>query len=399
MVVHGIRRFCLASIASSTMFMSMSAAFADVSWAVLDAGSGRFLGQEKAAEIHPPASLAKMMTLYLTFEAIRAGRLKWDDRIVVSRNASIKIPMKLRVKPGNTISVREAVNGMIVISANDAAAAIGEHLAGSEAAFARLMTQRAKRLGLKDTVFTNPSGLTDGRKQSTTARDMALLGLALQRDFPAEYALFSQRSFVFRGKLLRGHNNLMYRYDGVDGIKTGFTSAAGYNIVSSYARNNRHLIGVVLGGKTARKRDDRMEALLTRFATQGTATGGSLQQMVMNVPVPTWKPHHPSGRADLIDETLIEQGDGGLAALDPSGWQIQIAAVPSRATAQGLLARAGKFVRAVNGKATGQIEPTEKNGTTLYRARFDCFADGKAAGKACAILKRQKFDCFAINLP
>ncbi len=275
MLVHGVgrclRKFCLISIASSMMLMGVNTAFADVSWAVLDANSGRFLGEEKAGQIHPPASLAKMMTLYLTFEAIEAGRLKWDDRIVVSRNASTKIPMKLWVKPRNTISVREAVNGMIVISANDAAAAIGEHISGSESDFARLMTQRAKWLGLRDTVFTNPSGLTDGKKQSTTARDMALLGLALQRDFPAEYALFSKRSFVFRGKLLRGHNNLMYRYDGVDGIKTGFTSAAGYNIVSSYARNNHHLIGVVLGGKTARKRDDRMEALLTRFSTQARA--------------------------------------------------------------------------------------------------------------------------------
>lgn len=397
MLVHGVgrclRKFCLILIASSMMLMGVNTAFADVSWAVLDANSGRFLGEEKAGRIHPPASLAKMMTLYLTFEAIKAGRLKWDDRVVVSRNASTKIPMKLWVKPRNTISVREAVNGMIVISANDAAAAIGEHISGSESDFARLMTQRAKRLGLRDTVFTNPSGLTDGKKQSTTARDMALLGLALQRDFPVEYALFSKRSFVFRGKLLRGHNNLMYRHDGVDGIKTGFTSAAGYNIVSSYARNNHHLIGVVLGGKTARKRDDRMEALLTRFSTQGA--GGRL--MARNVPVPTWRPDNSLHVADLIDESLIEQGDGGLAALEPSGWQIQIAAVPSHATAQKLLGKAGKFVRAINSDAAGQIEPTKKGNATLFRVRFDGFSDLRSAGRACTVLKHQKFDCFAIH--
>src|SRR5690606_31125189 len=145
---------------------------------------GVFLGEEGGRRVQPPASLAKMMTLYLTFEAIRDGRLHWHDRIVMSRNASRKIPMKLGVKPGSRISVKEAVDGMIVVSANDAAAAIAEDLAGSEAAFGRMMTRRGKALGMRSTVFTNPSGLTDGHKQTTTARDMALLGLALQRDFP-----------------------------------------------------------------------------------------------------------------------------------------------------------------------------------------------------------------------
>ncbi len=251
---------------AGAVVLSAGAAMAKTSWAVLDADRGVFVGEDGGRRVQPPASLAKMMTIYLVFEAIRDGRLHWNDRIVVSRNASRKIPTKLWVKPGGSITVREAVNGMIVVSANDAAAAIGEHLAGSEAAFGRLMTRKGRKLGLKHTVFTNPSGLTDGRRQTTTARDMALLGLALQCDFPKEYRLFSQRSFVFRGKRRRGHNNLMYRYDGVDGIKTGYTSAAGFNLVSSLNVNGGHLIGAVLGGKTARKRDDRMAALLDRFS-------------------------------------------------------------------------------------------------------------------------------------
>ncbi|MGE0284325.1 MAG: D-alanyl-D-alanine carboxypeptidase family protein, partial [Rhizobiaceae bacterium] len=183
---------------------------AQTSWAVLDAERGVFLGEEAGSALRPPASLAKMMTLYLTFEAISAGRISWDDEIKVSRNASTKIPTKLWLKPGTTITVREAVDGMIIISANDAATAVAEHFSGSEAAFARVMTRRGKQLGLKNTVFSSPSGLTNNRKQMTTARDMALLGLALQRDFPREFLLFSQPSFTFRGKLLKGHNNLMY---------------------------------------------------------------------------------------------------------------------------------------------------------------------------------------------
>lgn len=198
---RSVRTVFAAVLVAGSVMLGAGAALAATSWAVFDVDKGAFIGEEGGSRVQPPASLAKMMTLYIAFEAIREGRLRWQDRIAVSRNAAIKIPTKLWVKPGDTISVREAVDGMIVVSANDAAAAMGEHLAGSEARFARLMTRRARQIGMKNTVFTNPSGLTDGLKQTTTARDMALLGLALQRDFPREYRLFSQPSFVFRGKL------------------------------------------------------------------------------------------------------------------------------------------------------------------------------------------------------
>ncbi len=390
-----MRNFCAALVAFAAVSSSAGVAMADVSWAVLDADRGVFLGQDGGSRTRPPASLAKMMTLYLTFEAIRDGRLRWDDRIVVSRNASIKIPTKLWVKPGDTISVREAVDGMIIISANDAAAAVGEHLAGSEAAFGRMMTQRGKRLGLKNTVFSNPSGLTDGRKQATTARDMALLGMALQRDFPKEYRLFSQPSFVFRGKLRKGHNNLMYRYDRVDGIKTGFTSAAGYNLASSLNANGRRLIGVVLGGKTARKRDDRMAALLTRFGGQAAPVPARQPQIAMQVPVPAPRP--AVGLA--ADDVPIEQGDGGFPVPGFSAWQIQIAALPSLAAARRLLDKAAAPVRSIEAGATALVEPTTTKGKTLYRARFDGFVDRNAAGRACAALKQRKFDCIAVAAP
>ncbi|AIJ55406.1 hypothetical protein C086_01014 [Brucella abortus F6/05-3] len=259
-----ISRF-FASVAFGTAVLCASGAMASTSWVVFDADSGRMLGQDDASAQHAPASLAKMMTLYLTFEALKTGRLHWDDALPISKNAASKVRMKLWLKAGDTISTRDAVNGMIIVSANDAATVMGEYLAGSEAAFARLMTQRARQIGMKSTIFANPSGLTANVSQLTTARDMAVLGMALRRDFPEEYALFSQRSFTFRGRVYNGHNNLMYRYAGVDGIKTGYTNVSGYNLVSSAYINNRHLVGVVLGAGSAGQRDGQMAKLLTRF--------------------------------------------------------------------------------------------------------------------------------------
>ncbi|MET3661131.1 D-alanyl-D-alanine carboxypeptidase [Aquamicrobium ahrensii] len=387
-----VRHFLAALFAAGSIVLGAGVALAETSWAVFDVDSGVFVGEEGGSRIQPPASLAKMMTLYITFEAIRDGRLRWEDRITVSRNASIKIPTKLWVKPGDTISVREAVDGMIVVSANDAAAAMAEYLAGSEAGFARLMTQRARQIGMKDTAFTNPSGLTDGLKQTTTARDMAMLGLALQRDFPKEYRLFAQPSFVFRGKLRKGHNNLMYRYGGVDGIKTGYTDAAGYNLASSLNLNGHRLIGVVLGGKTARARDNQMASLLTRFSK---GTGVETPLVAMNAPVPTPRPaveiamHMPE----------IEQGDGGFPVPSLTGWQIQIAALPNRNAAQFLLDKVGGLVRSIHTGALAQIEPTTRSGRTLYRARFEGFEDQAAATRACAVLKSNKLDCITVEVP
>lgn len=390
------RKVLAASLTLGAALLSANAAMADMSWAVLDTQTGNILGHENAGRRHAPASLAKLMTLYLTFEAIQKGKLAWDDQIVFSKNASAKIPMKLWIKPGDSISVRDAVNGMIVISANDAAAAIGEHLSGSETAFARLMTKRGRQLGLRNTVFANPSGLTDRSSQLTTARDMAVLGMALERDFPTLFSLFSQPSFVFRGKRLKGHNNLMYRFAGVDGLKTGYTAVSGYNLVSSLEQGKGHLIGVVLGGKTARSRDAKMEALLKHFGTKGAVATPPM--VAMNAPVPTRRPKRPVAPVAAIDEAVIEQGDGDaeVASL-PSAWQIQIAALPSQTTAKALLGKAQKFVHSIRGESAGQIMQTEAHGTTLYRVRFDGFEDSKAASQACAVLKRQNFDCITVR--
>jgi D-alanyl-D-alanine carboxypeptidase (penicillin-binding protein 5/6) len=249
------------------------AAFAGQASFLLDAQTGKVLQASNENELNYPASLTKMMTLYLTFQALHDGRLSWDQRLTMSANAESKEPYKLAVGVGRKVTVKEAVDGIIVLSANDAAVALAEQLAGSEEAFARLMTQKAHELGMTSTVFRNSSGLPDPQ-QVTTARDMATLGLALANDFPEEFKLFSMRGFQFRGMKLRGHNNLMYRYDGVDGIKTGFTDASGYNIVTSASKDNRRVIGVVMGGKTADERDRTMAGLLDAYLPQAADSPG-----------------------------------------------------------------------------------------------------------------------------
>ncbi|CAB4327070.1 D-alanyl-D-alanine carboxypeptidase [Brucella sp. 191011898] len=389
-----ISRF-FASVAFGTAVLCASGAMANTSWVVFDADSGRMLGQDDASAQHAPASLAKMMTLYLTFEALKTGRLHWDDALPISKNAASKVRMKLWLKAGDTISTRDAVNGMIIVSANDAATVMGEYLAGSEAAFARLMTQRARQIGMKSTIFANPSGLTANVSQLTTARDMAVLGMALRRDFPEEYALFSQRSFTFRGRVYNGHNNLMYRYAGVDGIKTGYTNVSGYNLVSSAYINNKHLVGVVLGAGSAGQRDGQMAKLLTRFG--GVDNGKAAPLVAMAKPQAVAAKQKPDVVADLIDDTQIEQGDGGYpVASGKSNWRIQLAATPSRAGASELQEKYAPVVSRIVPGAKGEISPSPK-GRKVYRVRFSGVRDSAAASKACAQLKRQQIACLAIQ--
>ncbi len=258
--------FFVAIASSSTSVLAGSAQL------LLDARTGEILASENPDALNHPASLTKMMTIYLTFDAIRRGKLSWDSPVPFSKYAASRPPTKLRVKPGDEITVKEAVLGMIVQSANDAAAAMAEKLGGTEERFAAMMTAKARSLGMSKTVFVNASGLPDDR-QITTARDMSTLGIALMRDFPKEYGLFATKSFAFRGRTINGHNNLMYRYKGMDGIKTGYTNASGYNLVSAVSDGDRRVVGVVMGGRSAASRDRLMEKLIA--ANIRKASGGS----------------------------------------------------------------------------------------------------------------------------
>lgn len=277
---------------------------------ILDVNSGKVLQSTNADELNHPASLTKMMTLYMVFEALRDGRLKWDQQIVMSANGARTIPMKLGIRQGQTYTVREAVYGMIVRSANDVAEGIGDHLYGSEERFGAAMTAKARQLGMSRTVFRNGSGLPDSR-QVTTARDMARLGLALMRDFPREYQLFATPSFTFRGRPMRGHNNLMYRYKGMDGIKTGFTNASGFNLVSAVNDNGRRVIGVVLGGKSARSRDARMAELLDEAMPKAATRGGALVAAVRPAPQQGPQPIFPKAATQraAVPEPVMRSAD------------------------------------------------------------------------------------------
>ncbi len=228
---------------------------------VIDARTNEVLLEDQADEPRFPASLTKMMTLYMLFEAIERGDVAMDTRLVASRNASRQPPSRLGLRRGDTITVEQAIRALVVQSANDVATVVAERLGGSEARFAANMTARARELGLTDTRFANASGLPDNRHR-TNARDMALLAQAIWRDFPEHYGTFSDQNFSFRGRSVRGHNRLIGQVEGVDGIKTGYTRASGFNLATMAERNGRRVIVVVLGGETAASRDAQVAYLV-----------------------------------------------------------------------------------------------------------------------------------------
>ena len=228
---------------------------------VVDGNSGAVLEAVNPDALRHPASLTKVMTLYFLFERLDAGRIKLDTPLPVSEHASDQDPTKLGLKPGQTISVENAIKGIVTRSANDAAVVIAEYLGGRERTFAKLMTQKAHALGMAHTTYINASGLPDD-DQVTTARDQALLGRAIQDRFPRYYKYFSIQAFEFRGETVRGHDHLLSEVDGVDGIKTGFTRASGFNLLTSLHRNGRYLVAAVMGGPSASERDARMRELI-----------------------------------------------------------------------------------------------------------------------------------------
>ena len=237
---------------------SYSPAFSSI---IVDANSGATLSSNNPDASRHPASLTKIMTLYLLFERLDAGKMKLDTEMQVSEHASDQAPTKLGLRPGQTIRVEDAIKGLVTRSANDAAVVIAEAIAGDEDDFAKLMTHKARTLGMTKTVYRNASGLPDD-DQVTTARDQSTLGRAIQDRFPRYYRYFSTMAFNFRGHSISNHNHLLGTVEGVDGIKTGYTRASGFNLVTSMRRGNRHLVGVVMGGRSGSSRDAIMRNLL-----------------------------------------------------------------------------------------------------------------------------------------
>jgi D-alanyl-D-alanine carboxypeptidase len=263
-----LRRWLVALLVACTVaaFGPSANAVANSKYAgiVVDASTGKVLYADNARAPRYPASLTKMMTLYLTFEGLERGKFGLNTKIKVSRRAASEPPSKLWLRAGSYITVKDAMHALVTKSANDAATALSEFLAGSEVRFAKLATRKARALGMTDTVFRNAHGLPDSR-QITTARDMARLGIALREHFPRRYSIFKTRSYRYGKKTLRSHNRLVGKVKGVDGIKTGYINASGFNLVTSVQRDGRSIVAVVMGGRTAASRDAHMRALIARY--------------------------------------------------------------------------------------------------------------------------------------
>ncbi|MGE3987312.1 serine hydrolase, partial [Pseudorhodoplanes sp.] len=268
---------------------------------------GDVLHSTHADAIRYPASLTKIMTLYLLFERLEAGRVKLDTQMEVSSFAASQAPTKLGLKPGQTLMVEDAIKALVTKSANDAAVVIAEHLAGSQEEFARQMTRKARALRMSRTVYRNANGLPDSA-QVTTARDQALLGLAIQDRFPRYYRYFATRSFAYRGVRMSNHNRLLGRVTGVNGIKTGYTRASGFNLVSAVERGDRRIVAVVLGGTSAGARDARMRNLIEQKFSLASVkrTAPKIVEIAEAAPLPLPKPDRPARIASAAPTAAVK---------------------------------------------------------------------------------------------
>jgi D-alanyl-D-alanine carboxypeptidase (penicillin-binding protein 5/6) len=231
---------------------------------VVDGRSGKILHARNARKKIYPASLTKIMTIYLVFESLASGKFSLNHKFYVSKNATMAKPSKLYVEAGDKITVKEAILALSIKSANDVAKVVAENIAGNEERFARLMTVRAKQLGMKNTRFVNASGWHDSRQQ-TTALDLAKLSIAIKRDFPQYYRIFSQTSFKYKGKIINGHNRVTATYPGAEGLKTGYHIPAGFNLITTASRGKKSLVGIVTGRQNVAMRDKKMVELLDKY--------------------------------------------------------------------------------------------------------------------------------------
>jgi D-alanyl-D-alanine carboxypeptidase len=338
---------------------------------VIDADTGRVLHARNADTRNFPASLTKMMTLFMAFEALENGTLKLNQPLRVSRRSAGQPASKLGLKEGETITVENAIRALSIKSANDVATVIAEALGGTEVKFAQMMTKRARTLGMKRTSFRNASGLPN-RRQLSTARDMAILAQALIERFPNYYGYFSEASFQYNGKKYRNHNSLLKNYDGADGIKTGYIRASGFNLVASAERGGIRLIGVVFGGKTANRRDRHMQNLLNRAWAQAR-----IKSTIAATPIP--KPEIPGQKT--VTTAFIKTPNVSTPSINVpipptvvravrTNWGIQIGAFAGYTDAH--IAAGNVVQRLSNLPATASLKilPVSQKADTLFRARL-----------------------------
>ena len=378
---------------------------------VVEEDSGRVLFSRNADKKLYPASLTKIMTLYMVFEALQQGRLSLNTQMRVSRVAASRSPSKLYLKPGQTISTEAAILALVTKSANDVATVVAEHLSGTERKFAVHMTERARSLGMNRTTFKNASGLPN-RAQKSTARDMYKLGRAIRRDFPHYYHYFSRTSFRYNGKVYRNHNRLLTRYSGTDGIKTGYTGASGFNLVAAVERNGVRLIGVVFGGRTGATRDAHMMKILsTQFKRVKPIQVASIPKSL-----PIARPNGPERTSALLrvaqvsaPKTNILRSDENSLSLSASAppavsdrdditpWLIQVGSFSRRVTAHKAAIAARRMAEPALATKPANLSIVMQGDMPLWRVRFEGLAEAEARA-ACASLFEKGSACFALPI-
>ncbi len=373
---------------------------------VIDADTGAVLHESHADASRYPASLTKMMTLYLLFEAIEQHKMTLDSRMPVSAHAASMPSTNIGLRTGDSISVREAIPALIVRSANDVAAVVAEALGTSETNFGRMMTEKARKLGMHSTTFRNASGLPNN-EQKTTARDMVTLSMRLIKDFPKYYHFFSTQSFSHKGTVYKSHNRMVRNTPGVDGLKTGFIRASGFNVATSAKRGNRRVVAVVMGGNTAAARDQQMAQLLDRSFNQSpvqlasnAANGRAVSSGKDALPAPKSKSVSAMERGTESTPQAVskpqETSQSQLQMQKPSvqsndGWSVQIGSYQESGRAH---AQAKAASRWVPGEVV--ITEVEISNRKMYRARLVGLQEHQARS-ACQNLTRQGMGCLVVR--
>jgi D-alanyl-D-alanine carboxypeptidase len=363
---------------------------------LVDAKDGTVLRADGANALWYPASLTKMMTAFLVFEAAKAGKLHFADKIVVSANAAGQSPTKFGLKSGQKITVEQALTAMIVVSGNDAAVALAEAIGGSEERFAQMMTETAHRIGMTRSEFRNASGLPHAG-QVTTARDMAELAMHILEGYPEHYHFFSKRSVTIAGRTQQSVNGILSSYQGADGMKTGFTCGSGYNLVASAKRNGRRLIGVVLGGSNRGERASLMTQLLNAGFSQPASVKPKLKDMAIKVAAEDQGPPPTLLKGGDCDKRVAEDGNSTITSTARiSGWGVVFGAFPQKALAESTIATMKTKLKGTIKKGRPAIIQRTWEGLTRYSALL-VGLDQAEASKACKKVWAENGYCLALS--
>ena len=390
--------FKLISFLPIFWMICVSSAHAKYASFIINENTKRIYHNANADTRNYPASLTKIMTLYLVFDALKSKKISMSSKFKVSKRATRQPPSKLNLSAGSNITVKNAILALVTKSANDVATVIAENLGKSERNFARLMTRKAKKLGMTRTTFRNASGLPN-RGQLSTARDMATLGIAIKKNHPKFFKLFKTKSFIYKGVKYTNHNNLLGSYSGTDGIKTGYTNASGFNLVASVERNGQRIIGVVFGGKKARSRDKHMVTLLNKYFK--TSLSKPLVRIAKPSELPKTRPKIVVAEKNIKNFKIPPEIINNIIPNDiEEDWFIQIGAFKNRLNAHKAARNARNIVPEQLGNLPASLSKITKSSTNnniqyLWRVRFVELAENQARS-VCAELWTSGLSCIPL---